>query len=202
MGLRRLLEKLRIVRPPTKRTRKLSDIYPDYRIGKWSYGNPAIFNRNEGTTFEIGSFCSIASGVKIFLGGEHRTDWVTTYPFNILWEQAKHITGHPRSKGNVIIGNDVWIGRDAVILSGVTIGDGAVIGARSLVAKDIPPYGIVGGNPARLLRKRFDEPTIERLLALKWWDWQDEKIERMLPLLLSSDLDAFFAAAEESAGPR
>lgn len=194
MKLRELLEKLHLLKPPKKKS--LAEMYPEYSIGKWSYGNPSIFNRNEGTVFKIGAFCSIASGVKIFLGGEHRTDWITTYPFNILWKKAKHIKGHPRSKGDVVIGNDVWIGRDAVILSGVTVGDGAVIGARALVTKNVPPYSIVAGNPARVIRKRFDEATVERLLELKWWEREDEEIEQLLPLLLSADPEAFLITAE------
>jgi acetyltransferase-like isoleucine patch superfamily enzyme len=113
--------------------------------------NP-IFFMNEGTTLEIGAFCSIASGVKIFLGGEHRVDWVTTYPFNALWEQSSHFKGHPKSKGDVIIGNDVWIGFESVILSGIKIGDGAVVGTRSVVTQDIPPSAIIFGNCAKVLR--------------------------------------------------
>jgi chloramphenicol O-acetyltransferase type B len=194
MSIRRLLEKLHIIRAPKKKT--LRDEYPQYHVGKYTYGTPVIYTRNEGTIFQIGAFCSIASGVKIFLGSEHRTDWVTTYPFSVKWKKARHITGHPGSKGNVIIGNDVWIGREAFIMSGVTIGDGAVIGARSLVAKDVPPYAIFAGNPARFIRKRFDDATIDRLLELKWWDWEDTEIEQMLPLLLSTDLNAFLDAAE------
>src|SRR5208283_2957437 len=105
-------------------------------------------------------FCSIAPNrVTIVLGGQHRPDWVSSYPFNDLFIEFKRFKGSPVSKGDVIIGNDVWIGLDAVILSGIKIGDGAVIGSNALVTKDVPPYAIVGGNPAKLIRYRFDEET-------------------------------------------
>ena len=133
----------------------------------------------------------------ILLGGEHRTDCATTYPFSVTWgkKNGKHIN-NGTTKGDVIIGNDVWIGTDAIIMSGVTIGDGAVIGARSLVIKDVPPYTIYAGSPARFIRKRFDDETIRRLMEIKYWDWTEEKIEQMLPLLLSPDVHAFIVAAE------
>lgn len=166
-------------------------IYPEYKIGRWTYGKPDVFSWKDGTTLEIGAFCSIASGVKILLGGEHRVDWVTTYPFNALWEEAKHFTGHPKSKGDVIIGNDVWIGLESVILSGVKIGDGAVIGTRSIVTKNIPPYAIAFGNPAKILRYRFNQQTIDKLLEIAWWNWDDQKITEFLPYLLNPDIQEF-----------
>jgi len=182
------------------RTEKKQDIreqYPQYQIGRCTYGNPQILTWGEDSNLEIGAFCSIGRGVMIFLGGEHRTDWVTTYPFNILWESARNIKGHPKTKGDVIIGNDVWIGYNAVILSGVSIGDGSVIGTDAVVTTDIPPYAIAAGNPARVLKKRFDEETIVRLINLKWWDWEDERIEKMLPFLLNTDIQAFLNKAEK-----
>lgn len=170
--------------------------YPHYQIGKDTYGNPRILSWGEGAILKIGSFCSIAEGVQIFLGGEHRTDWVTTYPFNVLWEAGEPIKGHPKTKGDVLIGNDVWIGAEAVILSGVRIGDGAVVGARAVVSRDVSPYTIVAGNPARAVKKRFKDETIQRLLDVRWWDWQDDRLEKALPLLLSSDIEAFLEAVE------
>jgi len=174
---------------------ELREKYPQYSIGRHTYGDPAILTWDEGAVLKIGAFCSIAAGVKILLGGEHRTDWATTYPFNVLWESGRHIAGHPKTKGDVIIGNDVCIGIEAVILSGVNIGDGAVIGARSVVAKDVKPYAICVGNPARPVRKRFDEETIRKLLELAWWNFKDEEIEQMLPLMLHTDVRTFILEA-------
>lgn len=174
----------------------LQERYPQYRIGKWTYGNPKIRSWQEGASLRIGSFCSIAEGVKIFLGGEHRIDWVTTFPFSVLWASGHGIKGHPKTKGDVIIGNDVWIGADCVVLSGVTIGDGAVLGARAVVARDVPPYAIVTGNPALIVRKRFDDNTIARLLRVKWWEWEDKRIEKALPMLLQDDISSFLDFAE------
>lgn len=182
-----------------KRTQKpVQEKFPQFDIGRGTYGIPKIRSWREGPTLRIGSFCSIAAGVQIFLGGEHRPDWVTTYPFSLFWEEARHIEGHPRVKGDVVIGSDVWIGTDAMILSGVTIGDGAILGAGAVVAKSIPPYGIAVGNPAHVVRMRFDEETIDRLLTLQWWSWDDEKIKRFLPLMLSDDPHPFLDAAERS----
>jgi carbonic anhydrase/acetyltransferase-like protein (isoleucine patch superfamily) len=114
----------------------------------------------------------------------------------VFWASARQIEGHPRIRGDVRIGNDVWLGSDAMIMSGVTIGDGAVVGAGAVVTKDVPPYGVVVGNPARVARMRFSDDAVSRLLALRWWDWPDEKIEQFLPLMLSSDVEAFLDAAE------
>ena len=183
--------KSRVQRMVFKRTKILKYRYPKYDIGRHSYGNPEIRTWKEGSTLKIGAFCSIADGVIIFLGGEHRIDWVTTYPFSVLWDSAKGIKGHPRTKGDVIIGNDVWIGAETIITSGVTIGDGAAVGAGSVVTKDIEPYAIYAGNPASFIRKRFDETTIEELLKLKWWNFDDSEISQILPFLLSNNIEAF-----------
>lgn len=180
----------------SKKAKGIHEKYPQYEIGRGTYGTPEIFTWNEGAKLKIGAFCSFASGVKLLLGGEHRADWVTTYPFNVLWECGRHITGHPKTKGDVIIGNDVWIGTEAIIMSGVTIGDGAVVGARAVVTKDIEPYAIYGGNPARLLKKRFDDKTIQQLLELEWWNLKDEEIERLLPLMLNTDIQTFIVEAK------
>jgi acetyltransferase-like isoleucine patch superfamily enzyme len=165
--------------------------YAAYRIGEWSYGDPRVMSWSEGATLEIGRFCSLASGVTIMLGGEHRVDWVTTYPFNVLFAEAQGFSGHPRTKGDVIIGHDVWIGAEAFILSGVRIGHGAVVAARSVVTKDIAPYSIVAGNPARHIRNRFTQPVVDALLRIEWWNWPISKVMEALPLLLSPDIDGF-----------
>ena len=162
-----------------------------YSIGDHTYGKPRVISWAEGTSLRIGKYCSISTHVIIFLGSEHRTDWVSTYPFPFLWKEARSIKGHPFSKGDVTIGNDVTIGYNVTILSGVSIGDGAVIGTGSVVTKDIPPYAIAAGNPARVLRYRFDEETIRKLLQIKWWDWSDEKVKENVHLICSDSIDGF-----------
>lgn len=167
--------------------------YSKYNIGQGSYGRPKVHDWG-GNKLTIGSYCSIAGQVKIFLSGNHRTDWVTTFPLNRRfphWLDASLIKHETTSKGDVVIGSDVWIGYDSLILSGVTIGDGAVIAARSVVTKDVPPYAIVGGNPAKVIKYRFDESTIKSLLHIKWWNWNQDKIEKFMPLLLSERITDF-----------
>ena len=177
--------------------RPLAERYPQHRIGRGSYGDLDVVEFGEGTTLEIGSYCSFARGAQVMLGGNHRIDWVTTYPFSAIDRRFAHFPGHPQSKGNVVIGNDVWVAREAMILSGVTIGDGAVIGARAVVSRDVPPYTIVAGNPAVEIRPRFPAPLVERLLALRWWDWPDERIAAAMPHLLSDKVETFLDAAEK-----
>jgi len=163
--------------------------------GKYSYGEPEIsckFNNN--TDIICGKFCSIASKVSVYLGGNHRTDWVTTYPFGSIYHEVFNTfngEGHPATKGNIVIGNDVWIADNVVIMSGVNIGDGAVIANNSHVVKDVEPYSIVGGNPAKLIKYRFSSKQIKNLLKIKWWDWNDEKINKNIPLLCNKDIDLF-----------
>ncbi|MBN1075000.1 antibiotic acetyltransferase [Clostridium botulinum] len=158
--------------------------------GDFTYGIPNILTWNEGTKVIIGKFCSIAGEVDIFLGGNHRNDWITTYPFNVLCGSYNYIKGHPSTKGNVIIGNDVWIGRRTTILSGVNIGNGVSIGANSVIAKDIPNYAIVAGNPAKIIRYKFDTETINKLLEISWWDWELEDLRRIVPILQSGNVKA------------
>jgi acetyltransferase-like isoleucine patch superfamily enzyme len=167
-----------------------------FQVGDFSYGVPVIRRWDNSTSLSIGKFCSFADGIEIFLGGNHRMDWVTTYPFPAIaqWPEAAKIPGHPATKGDVRIGNDVWIGAKATILSGVAVGDGAVIGARSVVARDVPPYGIVVGNPARFIRKRFTDDIIRQLLEIRWWDWDVARVRQFLPLLLQPDISKFLVA--------
>ena len=163
-------------------------------VGKYTYGANNIelhkFSHTEKLT--IGSFCSIAAKVVIFTGGNHRTDWVTTFPFGHICGDTFpgfNGQGHPASKGDVNIGNDVWIGYGVTIMSGVTIGDGAVLGAKSVVTKDVSPYSIVCGNPAKEVKKRFSSEIIEKLLEIKWWNWDEKKINDHLNILCSGDVE-------------
>jgi len=143
---------------------------------------------------KIGKFCSIACGAKfIFTSANHSLKSLSTYPFPIFFEEwglnVEDITNAWDNKGDIVVGNDVWIGYEAVVLSGVTIGDGAIIGTRALVTKDVPPYMIVGGTPAKPIRKRFDDATVARLLDLKWWDWSEERIKANLENIQFGRLD-------------
>lgn len=141
----------------------------------------------------IGKFCSIACGAKfLFNSANHALGSLSTYPFPIFFEEwGLPVEDIPRAwdnKGDIVVGNDVWIGYEAVILAGVTIGDGAVVGARAVVTKDVPPYAIVGGVPAKPIRKRFSDGVIQRLLALKWWDWPVERIAANIEAIQSGDI--------------
>ena len=141
----------------------------------------------------IGRFCAIATGARFVMSGaNHALDGISTYPFSIFasgWEDPSQ-DWRKGARGDTVIGNDVWIGMDATIMPGVKIGDGAVIGSLSVVAKDVPPYAIVAGNPARIVKARFDEATVERLLAIAWWNWPAEKITRNLAAIKGADVDA------------
>lgn len=141
----------------------------------------------------IGKFCAIAKGIEFVMNGaNHRMKSITTYPFNIMgggWEKAVPALEDLPLKGDTVVGNDVWIGQNVTVMPGVYIGDGSVIAANSVVTKDIPPYHIVGGNPCKIIKKRFDDELIDYLLKLKWWDWTEEKIFENLEVLCSSDLD-------------
>jgi chloramphenicol O-acetyltransferase type B len=164
---------------------------PNITVGRYSYGAPRFMTYTDRDRISIGSFCSIAEEVVIFGGGEHRIDWITTYPLRIALELPGALQdGHPATKGETRIGNDVWIGYGAMILSGIVVGDGAVIGAASVVTKDVPPYGIVGGNPAKLIKHRFENSAIDELLRIRWWDWPLEKIKANVHVLCSSDVEA------------
>ena len=163
-------------------------------LGKYTYGNPIIKWSNSNAKFICGKFCSIANNVNIYLGGNHRSDWISTYPFGHV---NQHIfnsfdgEGHPSTNGNVIVENDVWICDNVTIMSGVKIGNGAIIANNSHVVKDVESYSIVGGNPAKLIKYRFSEDQIKQLLKIKWWDWEDDKINNIIKLLCNDNIDSF-----------
>lgn len=140
----------------------------------------------------IGKFCMIASGATFIMNGaNHLTDAISSYPFAVFgngWEKAMDGKTYP-NKGNLVIGNDVWIGYKATIMAGVTVGDGAIIAANTTVTKDVAPYTIVGGNPAKEIRKRSSDAEIQLLLEIQWWNWQPDKITRNLHLLTGNDLE-------------
>ncbi|WP_083747436.1 CatB-related O-acetyltransferase [Teichococcus deserti] len=169
-----------------------------WNVGEHTYGIPSFIEKHM-ARFSIGKYCSIASGVKVALGN-HRIDTVTSYPFKAL---QKHWISLPPdlqdhdTKGDVIIGSDVWIGVDAFIGSGVTIGHGAVIGAKTVVVKDVPDYAVVVGNPGKVIKFRFDEATLQKLLALKWWNFPDDDVERLIPYLMTDNISAFLCMGEE-----
>ena len=160
-------------------------------IGNHTYGSEdlIIFKFNHISRCDIGKYCSLADNIKIFLGGNHRYDWISTYPFGLVNQKVFEVVpcpANPYTSGDIIIGNDVWIGHSATIMSGVTIGDGAVIAANSHIVKDVEPYTVVGGNPAQYIKKRFDDKIIKLLLELKWWDLSDNTVKELIPILHSS----------------
>jgi chloramphenicol O-acetyltransferase type B len=154
-------------------------------------------DRNDVDRLIIGSFCSIGTGASFMMAGNqgHRNDWVSSFPFFFVPEEpafAGAVNAY-QSAGDTVIGNDVWIGAEAMIMPGIRIGHGAVIGSRALVTRDVEPYAIVGGNPARLIRKRFSDEAIAMLLDMAWWDWEPEAIRAAMPLLCSGDIAALHA---------
>lgn len=174
------------------------------RVGRYSYGRPTFYVYPGDTgSVAIGSFVSIGHGVEIVLGGNHRIDWVSAFPFRIVFDLSGALQdGVPASKGEVTIGNDVWIGKGAKILSGVNIGDGAAVGAYSVVAKDVRPYAVVVGNPAREVKRRFSDDLVADLQHSAWWHWPIHDILAAVPLLCSSKLDDFLRlSAQRSAMP-
>lgn len=179
---------------------------PNIQVGDYTYyddpDDPTTFERNVlyhfdfvGDRLIIGKFCAIASGVTFIMnGGNHATQGISTYPFGIFgqgWESAMP-TAWPH-KGDTRIGHDVWIGYQATIMPGVTVGHGAIVGTKSVVTHDVEPYAIVAGNPARRIRKRFTDAEIETLLAVAWWDWPIEKITAHLAVIGGGDVDAIAA---------
>lgn len=160
-----------------------------------SYGKLRVITFGDESRIIIGKYCAIAGEVNAILQAEHRPDWVTTYPFNIKrrkrWPEVKSIKGHPHTKGDIVIGNDVWIGWGATLMSGITIGHGACIGAYSVVTKDVLPYRIAAGNPAKMVKQRFNNDIITKLLEIKWWNWPEEKIRQNILKLCSDRIEEF-----------
>lgn len=185
---RKLTELLQLKRRLHEKFERYSE---NVSVDDYTYGNFIVKEWDNKTKLKIGKFCSIAEGVTFLLGGEHRIDFTTTYPFNALLKSFNYIEGHPHTKGDIIVENDVWIGINAKILSNVKIGNGAVIGANALVTKDVPPYAIVAGNPSRIIKYRFDENTIEKLQKIKWWNFKEEELIKVIPLLQSKNIQDF-----------
>ena len=160
--------------------------------GKHTYGpEPKIMGHASiltGST--IGKFCSIADNLQLIAKGAHMIDWVTTYPFRVMWKMDVPLHALP-PHSPIVIGNDVWIASNVKIKQGVIIGDGAVIATESFVTKNVPPYAVVGGNPAKIIKYRFSEDQISSLLKIKWWNWENAKIIQESKLLLGSDLRKF-----------
>lgn len=200
-------------RPHDGQTVYLKDVItgPNIEVGEYTIYNdfvrdPRDFEKNNvlyhypvnGDRLVIGRFCSIACGAKfMFTSGNHSMQSLANYTFPIFFDEwgldAKDICDAWDNKGDTVIGNDVWIGYEAVIMPGVKIGDGAVIGTRALVTKDVPPYTIVGGVPAKPICRRFDDATVEKLEALRWWDWDEDRLKRALPAIQAGDIAALAA---------
>lgn len=182
---------------------------PNIEVGNYTIYNDFI---NDATKFEqnnvlyqyainhdrliIGKFCSIACGAKfLFNSANHTMTSLSTYPFPLFFEEwrleKENVIEAWDNKGDIIIGNDVWIGYNSIILAGVIIGDGTIIGTNAVVTKDVPPYTIVGGVPARFIRKRFNDETIDKLLKIKWWNWSEEKISQNIKMIKSGYIEQF-----------
>lgn len=188
----RLESRLAAIR--TRRDRAPHSTAPTVTVGRHTYGEPVIPTfAGSAVTVEIGSFCSIAANVTLLLGGGHNTDWVSTFPIREVFGLPGRYEEHPVYRGPTVIGNDVWIGRDALILDGVTIGHGAVVAARAVVTKDVRPYAVVGGVPAREIRRRFTDEQVGTLLDIAWWEWPDEQIVREVAALNGAGIDDFLA---------
>ncbi|MFT5875851.1 MAG: virginiamycin A acetyltransferase [Clostridium sp.] len=174
----------------------------DYTIYNDYYNDPRDFEKNNvlyqypvnNDNLIIGKFCSIACKAKFLMtSGNHTMKSLSTYTFPIFYEEwsldVGHITDAWDNKGDIVVGNDVWIGYDTIIMSGVKIGDGAIIGTRAVVTKDVPPYTIVGGVPSKVIKKRYDDDTISKLLKIKWWNWTYEKIQANIKYIQSGNID-------------
>lgn len=183
---------------------------PNIQVGDYTYyDDPAGPERFEadnvlyhydfiGDRLIIGRFCAIATGARFMMnGGNHATSGFSTFPFLIFGQGWERLVPDFPNRGDTVVGNDVWIGHDATIMPGVTIGDGAIIAAKSVVSADVRPYAVVAGNPAREVRRRFDDAVVDELLRLRWWDWPVERITRHLEAIAGADLEALRAASAD-----
>ena len=186
-----LKKQSKILGKPNRSQKIFNDLYAHSSMGNNSYGVPAIKYRHSDAKLTIGNYCSIAKNVEIYLGGNHRDDWVSTYPFPRYFAEAAYIKGSDGTRGNVTIGSDVWLCQNTTILSGVTIGHGAVVANGAIVTKDVAAYEIVGGNPAKHIRWRFDESTRAALLKSAWWDWPEHEVLSVVELLCSDNISTF-----------
>ena len=188
---------------------------PNIEVGEWTIYNdfaadPVDFERNNvlyhypvnGDRLVIGKFCSLACGARfLFNSANHTLKSLSTYPFPIFWGEEwgidkSEVASAWDNRGDIVVGNDVWIGYEAVVMAGVTIGDGAIVASRAVVTRDVPPYAIVGGVPAKVIKYRFDQATVESLLAIKWWEWPAETIRRALPLIRGGKAEELALFAE------
>lgn len=166
--------------------------------GYGTYGYPTVRTFvHENVRLRIGSYTSLALGATFLLGGEHPLDRVTTFPHRVVMGLADPGTdGFPKPSADTVVGSDVWIGANALILAGTQIGDGAVVAGGAVVTRDVPPFAIVGGNPARVIRYRFDPEVREELLRIRWWDWSPDRVEGAVGLLASDDIHQFITAVQ------
>lgn len=172
-----------------------------FSLGTGTYGVPNVRHWDKKSTLKIGSYTSIAENVQIYLGGNHQMEWITTYPFPFFFPETSKIENYGIAPRNLVIGSDVWLCDDCKILSGVkTIGHGAVIAADAVITKDVEPYAVMAGNPAKIVKWRFDEPTRRVLLESAWWDWPLEEILGIADKLCSENIEEFIAYIRQRNG--
>jgi chloramphenicol O-acetyltransferase type B len=178
---------------PFRSQKKFKKLYPDHEIGIGTYGLPIIRNLDKNVRVSIGSYCSIAKNVYIFPSyGHHRTDWISTFPFTSHFPEVRHLHQESAvSHGDVVIGSDVWLCSNTIILSGVNIGHGAVVASGAVVTKNVEPYSVVAGNPAKHINWRFDESARKALLESEWWNWPEDEIRTIVTKLCSDNVDDF-----------
>jgi acetyltransferase-like isoleucine patch superfamily enzyme len=171
-------------------------------MGNMSYYAPNVV-KYQGDTGRviIGNFASVAPDADFYVGGQHRTEWVSQYGLRAMLDlPGAHEDGFTHGRGDIVVGSDTWVTNGCTVMSGVTIGDGAVVGTKAVVAKDVRPYAIVVGNPAREIRRRFSDEQVEALLRIRWWDWPTEQVKQHIELICSPDIDAFIARFDPAAG--